>query len=675
VGGAALPLGTRLFLIAGALIGVPLAIAMLVTSLRAHASARQLARDDLEVARSAWLEFDRQRFAQLKLIANLVATDPNFVAYVAEGDPASTADLLSERRASLGCDFAIVLDPAGHVVARTDRPGATGEDLSREALVAVARQTGEAHGAFSDGRRLYSAVAVALLSGRQNLEGTLVAGFATDDAMALNLKRLTGTETCFLVSSGEGAHVIASTLGEGTVRLPSALGPALPNALAGRGTTVGELALERQTWSARVEPIRDAADSTVGAIVSLASLDAAAAPFRSVQAVLLVVGLLAMLGAFAVTWTLSRRVTRPLERLAVAAEAARAGRYELPEATDRKDEIGRLASSFRALLGELREERDVATYLGAVSRTLPDPVPVTPSPRGGGADTPTPGGGVTIRVQGAGSSTTIAPGDLLGGRFEVLSILGAGGMGTVYRTRDRELNDVVALKTLTTNDPASIERLKGEVRLARRITHRNVVRTHDFGEVDGVPFLSMEFVRGVTLRELITHGGAPPITVGLRLARQIAAGLEAAHAIGVIHRDLKPENVIVDTTGDAKLTDFGVSGLVLHRGERTDRFTGTLSYAAPEVMQGAEADARSDLYSFGVLLFELFSGRRPFLANDENELAYRMMNESPPSLRELNLDVPESLERVVLVALARDPVGRWASAAEMRRALEDVRVA
>jgi len=671
-----LPLGTRLFLIAGALIGVPLAIAMIVTSLRAHASARQLARDDLEVARSAWLEFDRQRFAQLKLIAGMVATDPNFVAYVAEGDPASTADLLAQRRESLGCDFAIVLDPAGHVVARTDRPGAVGEDLSREALVAVARQTGEAHGAFSDGRRLYSAVAVALLSGRQNVEGTLVAGFATDDAMALNLKRFTGTETCFLVSQGDGARVIASTLGEGAVRLPTALGPALRAALAGHGATADELALERQTWCARVEPIRDAADSTVGAIVSLASLDAAAAPFRSVQRVLLAVGLLAMLGAFAVTWTLSRRVTRPLERLAIAAEAARAGRYELPEATERKDEIGRLASSFRALLGELREERDVAAYLGAVSRTLPDPAPSTrlaEAAAPGAAGSPDASGAVTIRVQGAGLGTSIAPGDLLGGRFEVLSIVGAGGMGTVYRTRDRELNDVVALKTLKTNDPAAIERLKGEVRLARRITHRHVVRTHDFGEVDGVPFLSMEFVRGVTLRELIAHGGAPPITVGLRIARQIASGLEAAHAIGVIHRDLKPENVIVESTGDAKLTDFGVAGVVLHRGERAE-FAGTPAYAAPEVMQGAEADARSDLYSFGVLLFELFSGRRPFLAGDWDELVYRMTNETAPSLRELNLDVPESLERVVSVALARDPVGRWASASEMRRALDDVRV-
>jgi len=246
-------------------------------------------------------------------------------------------------------------------------------------------------------------------------------------------------------------------------------------------------------------------------------------------------------------------------------------------------------------------------------------------------------------------------------------------MGVVYKARDRQLNEVVALKTLRPEltEPEALESLKSELRIARRITHRNVLRTHDFGEANGVPFISMEYVRGVTLRELITQDPQLPQSVALRIVRQALSGLEAAHAMGVIHRDMKPENLILDPTGQVRVMDFGIA--IPARAALSDAVfdsvTGTLGYLAPEQLVGGRADERSDLYAVGVILYELLSGRRPFPASDAVELSYRQMNEDPPALSGNAPGVSAALERVVLRCLARDPSARYASAGELLKAL------
>lgn len=647
----ALPLGTRLFILTGALVGVPLVIAIGVTAWRAQQIAGQSVRDALESSHTARLQFDQQRARQLRLIVRLVASDPAFVAYVAEGDPLSIADLLEERRRSLGCDFAIVLDRAGRVLARTDRPGATGADLSNEALVAEAIEAGEASGVWRDGGRLYAAVAAPLLSGLRTPEGILVAGFALDDAVAVGLKRIAGAEVCYLAGGADGARVAASTLGASAGALVAALGGALPEALAGRHSTIPRLWLEQRTWGARIEPLSDARGGAIGAVVTLASLDAALAPYRRIQRALLVVGLVAMLAAFAVSWAMARRLSRPLERLAAAADAAREGRTDVPIEPGGHDEIGRLARAFRSLLAELREEREMAAFLAARSRVLP---------HGNPEDSRAPG--------------ALAPGTLFAGRFEVLDVIGAGGMAVVYRARDREIRDVVALKTLQPGqtDPGALDRLKTELRLARRITHRHVVRLHDYGFAGDTPFLSMEYVEGTSLRDLL-RAGVPPPPVALRIARQLAAGLEAAHEIGVLHRDLKPENVAFEPSGSAKLMDFGIARIARREGG-DGGFAGTPGYAAPEVMHGREAGPASDVFSFGVLLHELLTGRRPWVASDAYALLYCMENEVPETLADGSTALPASLRDLLRRCLAPDPAARFADATALRGALEAVKL-
>lgn len=282
----------------------------------------------------------------------------------------------------------------------------------------------------------------------------------------------------------------------------------------------------------------------------------------------------------------------------------------------------------------------------------------------------------TLTLQGRATLTGISPGALLGARFEILSVLGAGGMGIVYKARDRELDDLVALKMLQRDlwgDRSQLDRLKSELKLARKITHPNVLRTYDFGEIGGVPYISMEYVRGVTLRYMLDQTRRLPYSAGLRLAKQLCAGLAAAHSVGVLHRDIKPENLILESTGNAKLMDFGIARPIdrLTPGQTQAGFVvGTPQYLAPEILQGKEADFRSDIYSCGIVLYELFAGTLPFDGPTAMEILVKHMREEPEPPSARWREIPPPLEAAILRCLKKDPDQRYRSVAELLRDLE-----
>ncbi len=284
--------------------------------------------------------------------------------------------------------------------------------------------------------------------------------------------------------------------------------------------------------------------------------------------------------------------------------------------------------------------------------------------------------GTTQETSAVVTLSGVAPGTLMGQRFQVLSVLGSGGMGVVYKARDRELDDLVALKVLRQEqwgDAAQLERLKSELKLARKITHPNVLRTYDFGEIDRVAFISMEYVRGVTLRFMLDQSHRLPYSAALRLGKQLCAGLAAAHAVGVIHRDIKPENLILEPTGNAKLMDFGIARPVqrLQPGQTQAGFIiGTPQYLAPEQVQGGEIDTRADIYSCGVVLFEIFSGEVPFKAPTAMEVVLKHLQTEPPSPREYWSEMPPRLEAAILRCLRKSPDERFQRVEELQSELE-----
>ena len=274
---------------------------------------------------------------------------------------------------------------------------------------------------------------------------------------------------------------------------------------------------------------------------------------------------------------------------------------------------------------------------------------------------------------------TLEIGSIFGGRYRILSELGSGGMGIVYKAHDLELGDLVALKMLKPGmlaDAEQLDRLKSEIRLARRITHPNVLRTFDFGEVDGRAYISMEYVRGLTLRYLLNETRRMPYSAGLRIARQLCAGLAAAHEVGILHRDIKPENLILEQTGNAKLMDFGIARPMRRNTPdytQPGTFVGTPHYSAPEQLAGEEVDQRADIYASGVLMCEMFCGKLPYTGANTLEIYVAQMQQPPTMPSEHWPEIPHALEAIILRCLQKLPAGRFQSAQELAHALAALR--
>jgi serine/threonine protein kinase len=259
-------------------------------------------------------------------------------------------------------------------------------------------------------------------------------------------------------------------------------------------------------------------------------------------------------------------------------------------------------------------------------------------------------------------------GRLLAGRYRLGSRIDEGGAGEVWQARDERLDRDVAIKILgATADEAFRERFADEARRAASVIHPNVVTVFDEGRDGADAFMVMELVRGRTLRDIVADRGPLRPHEAARLIAQIAAALDAAHEAGVIHCDVKPANVIVDQQGTAKLTDFGIARAA--RGPREHELIGTARYIAPERIEGRAPTERSDVYSLGLVAYELLAGQPPNAEMDTEDLLRVRLDGKPPSLRSARVGISEEIDRVVAKALARDPQGRYASAGAFAREL------
>jgi serine/threonine-protein kinase len=264
------------------------------------------------------------------------------------------------------------------------------------------------------------------------------------------------------------------------------------------------------------------------------------------------------------------------------------------------------------------------------------------------------------------------PGDIVAGRYRIASLLGRGGMGEVYRADDLKLGQPVALKFLAeslSTSGAALARFHREVSLARQVSHRHVCRVHDIGEHDGLHFLSMEYVRGEELSSLLKRIGRLPLDKAVETARQLCAGLSAIHAAGVLHRDLKPANVMIDAHGDVRITDFGIAGVAEGVSGR-EAMIGTPAYMSPEQLEGRELTTRSDLYSLGLVLYELFTGKRPFASTALADVIRERLGDTMPTHpTDWIADLDPVVERAILRCLEKDPARRPASALQVSAAL------
>jgi serine/threonine-protein kinase len=664
----------KVFLVSALLVVAVLGITFGVTSLQANRTADESIQRALSNTRGAVGAYLAARTRTFAGMSSVSAEVPQFrERLLTSRDRQNILDQADEYRDLIGAAWILVANRDGILLARTDYPDEYDIDVSRGALIANALSGEQTSGAFIDDRdpeavKLYMAVATPLASGGGAApQGVLVAAYALDDSLAQAIKQATNSEVVFFALTSDSVPRPVPVGGT----LPAAeVGPALASAL--RVDSLGaDTVATRMTAQLGGEhliglagPIRSAGGDVFGGFLALRSREAELAAFAALRRTMLfaiALGVVLALGSAAIA---ARQIAGPVRRLALATRKVQDGDYSVDIEVRSRDEIGILSQAFKSLVEDLKEKAALVEYMMQASGAAPTQaiasVPTAFREAGGG------GGGDQLR-----------PGAVFAGRYDVKEILGAGGMGVVYRAFDRELQEPVAIKTLRPEALAggnvALERFKQEIRLARRIAHRNVVRTYDLGEVGGTYYLTMEYVEGTSLKQLISSRGKLPVPVTLTIGKQLCRALEVAHAEGVIHRDIKPQNMVVEPNGFLKVMDFGIARLANPpKGKgltEAGMSIGTPDYMSPEQLSGLELDARADLYAAGVVLFECVTGRVPFEAETTWALVAKHLEEQPPDPRTLNGEVSEGLARIILRAMAKSSADRYQSAGQMHDAL------
>ncbi|MCB1052661.1 MAG: protein kinase [Acidobacteria bacterium] len=589
-----------------------------------------------------------------------------FKAYMLEamssGSTDSIIDQYDEIRRFSGCDFMLVTDEQGQVVVDTR------QNAGAVQVVDLPRSLEESVGVWSDSNGLNYVVASPLESGGA-VFGYVLVGYRLGDALAQRIGRLTDCGIYFLRPKGDSTALAGSYLAEGMEwiasnpqsesQLFSGLIGLVPN--AENGKTVS-LSISGGAFEAMMGTFENWNGKPVGYYAAVKSIDRERAPFTQLMKYGGLILLAALILMVPLSMVVSRSITGPLRSLVSVIDGVRQGQFqESAIQVKSKDEVGRMAVAFKEMVRELREQNEMIHFLERSKLQSLSPVEI---------------GNPTLPASDLQMSATedgaLQPGQVLASRYRILQTLGKGAMGLVYRVQDLELDEVVALKMIYLQDPGIREMLKNETKLARRVTNRHVVRTFDYGTFHNVQFVTMEYVDGVTLKHVLQRHKLLPLEIGLRTVKQICQGLHAAHEGGVIHGDVKPENIMVSSRGLIKVMDFGVARISKAGSQKTDLVTGTPLYMAPEQIYGKPLDFRTDLYSVGVIMFQVFTGTIPFQAENMAGIFRKHLEVTPPPPSSVNRRLPPSLDQIILCALAKNPAERFPSMRDLFEALDQV---
>jgi serine/threonine-protein kinase len=658
-------LTAKIFVASALLVLAVLGITFGVTTIQANRTADASINRALQSTRRAVDDYLAARTRTLGR-ASTVATDvPQYrQRLLNQRQRAEALDQADDVRSLIGAAWVLVTNSDGILIARTDYREQVDRDLSIAPLVANALSGDQTDGAWLDDVRgsMFMAVGTPLRDRPTSAPlGALVATYQLDDSLANAIKQATNSDVVFFMLDTLNTPVVV-----GSTLATTDIGPALQRSVktealaadTGAGTPLAAM-MNGEHLIGLTGAIRSPSGDVRGGFVALRSRDAELALFNTLRRTMLWAVALGVVLALIWAFVQARQIAGPVRRLVLATREVQDGNFTVDIAVKSRDEIGILSRAFKSLVDDLRAKAELVEYMMQTSGGAPtqrlDSVPTA------------------VRAVGGDQ---LRPGAIFAGRYDIKEILGAGGMGIVYRAFDRELQEPVAIKTLKPEamaGGAALDRFKQEIRLARKIAHRNVVRTYDLGEQNGMYYLTMEYVEGTSLKQLIVSRGKLPVEVTLTVGKQLCRALEVAHAEGVIHRDIKPQNIVVEPNGFLKVMDFGIARLANPpKGKGlTEAGTaiGTPDYMSPEQLSGLELDPRSDLYAAGVVLFECLTGRLPFEAETTWALVAKHLEEEPPDPRTTNPDVPGALAVVILKAMAKDPKKRFESASQMHDAL------
>ncbi|HEU4993233.1 MAG TPA: protein kinase [Gemmatimonadaceae bacterium] len=676
-----LGLSTRIFLSSAGIVIVVMAITLFVAQRSAMQAAEASIRRQLDATVSNVMEKVNGERDLLTGRLQAYAENATYRASIDRSEPEFLEYTIGAAEQS-GAQWAQFVSREGILEARSDAPGMSGDTLVGSPLIrkALDATTAQGFGVAGDSGLMHT-IAVPVEGAGGRLLGVLMAVKFVTDSIARAVGAQTRSEVVFFALSRDGGpRVVAATDGLRTggtrlatltqlIRADSSVQQAGAPEDADRLVVADRLTIGSEHFVSRQSWLTSVAGRPVGGFLALRSLEdeLAATGYVDFREQMLLAGVGGLALALLIAALTSRQIVRPVTVLADASRRAAEGDYKAVIPEGGSDEIGTLSSAFRRLLADLKDKQALVEFLSTPGAAATRALSVPPQ---------------SAHAVPA-NMTALEPGQTLGSRYEIRSVLGVGGMGVVYKANDRELGEIVAIKTLKPNmltaESNALDRFKSEIRLARRIAHRNVVRTYDLGEVGGLYYLTMEYVEGKSLKELIRERRRLPVSVVLPIAKQLCRALEVAHDEGVIHRDIKPQNMVVQPDGVLKVMDFGIARLASRPADggltQQGMIIGTPEYMAPEQLLADDVDVRADLYAVGVVLYECLHGGVPFTADTPMALVAKVLEEEPAALATEHADVPKAISDVVMWSMAKSRDKRPRSAAELHERLDQIALA
>ncbi len=628
------------------------------------------------------------RFNSIAEVARSVAKDSRILPLVYESEVLTLQDQIQEFKNKLDFDILFFTDGSGNVLARSDRPQAIGQNMAGKTPFfddALAGKSGQ--GYFLSQGRLMQIVTEPIFDNVATdvVRGTVALAYEFSGEMANEIVSLTVSDIGFFsfardqnrqISGVNSIYVTDDPLKQSLDGYFQQSDNNWQPIFDGANLVHNfQTTLNGEEYFAVARRVGNPGSKPLGFVLILRSSADLLAPFTSIQNTVLVIGGICLIVAFILAGFVSFRISRPIVELVSVTGDIQDGKFPDKNAAPKSnDEIGMLYRAVVDMGNNLKEKAELENYLAQMSNEL-------------NVDTSLAQDAANATILGASASSelevpiddksSIALGTLIDNRYEVLQLIGRGAMGQVFLAQDRDLDEKTALKLLPRElfDNNSAISIKEEIRLARRITHRNILRTFDMGNWGDYTYISMEYVAGYDLDQLQKTRGAQDVYIALLMGRQICSAMNAAHEQGVIHLDLKPGNMMVNQQGILKIMDFGLARSVANqdRGNANNtELMGTPRYMAPEQFLNEELDQRTDIYSIGIILYTLLTGSPPFTHSDFMKLAELQVHQDLPEIKGVDGLITGPLEQIIRKATEKDPADRFQTVREMLERLSEV---
>ena len=658
------------------------------------------------------------RFYSIREVANSISKDGRVLPLVFDKDSPTLQDLSLEFQKVLEFNSLFFIDDEGLILARSDRPEAIGRSLLGKSQLFDQAINGTTTQGYIVSRGDILQIVVEPIF--DNVAGDIVRGlvavaYRLSPQIANDIHKLTASDVGFFAYSRNKArevdgvditHITDEAIRE-TLQAHIGENPEAWQAISGKENEISTLSLGDTTYYTVLKEVNSYDGSPLGLIMTFRSRTDLMKPFMDMERSVIIIGIISLIISIILSMIIAYRMTKPIFKLVTITGDIEQGHYSskvIHHGTP-ADEIELLSNSVIKMGNSIREKNELETFLAGLATNFDDSF-ADSATLAQSSDISNP---QTVRANTYKDKaqsddediTTITPitfdkpnetnlskeykdkhrraidqitvGDLVDERYELINLLGKGFFGCVFLAEDKELNEKIAIKVMDVNRLNHIKTglsYHQEIKLARKISHRNITRTYDFGSFDHFLYITMEYVDGYTLEGLISQSGPINNYLGLILSKQMCLAVHAAHEQGIIHRDLKPQNISINQQGVIKIMDFGLAFSLRsiskeQREQIRSTAAGTPKFMAPEQFYGLDIDTRTDIYALGILMFYIFTGNVPYNTKGFEAMAELHRTADIPMVNSINPEVSKTLSQIIAKAMGKTPEDRYQSVREL----------